>query len=174
MSTTKIQEIGNGKGWVDHRQTQRTDVKTEEEGREGYVVRVTALLQEVNLPGICYQRGREGGREGNEDHCSFGAPVRSFVVDVKRHGVDLFGRDALVLGRVVSTLGTFAECATGSDSAVPLVSAIMELLMAPQQVTPSKLQIDCLRVQLSMCCFECGCVPFVLGCKLIKNGCIYL
>jgi len=38
----------------------------------------------------------------------------------------------MVLGRVLSTLGTFAECASGTESAVPLVSAVMELLMAPQ------------------------------------------
>jgi len=49
-----------------------------------------------------------------------------------RHGVDLFGRDALLLGRVLATLGTFAECAAGSAAALPLVAAVLELLMAPR------------------------------------------
>lgn len=49
-----------------------------------------------------------------------------------RHGVDMFGRDALVLGRVLTTLGTFTECAARSPAALPLVAAVLELLAAPQ------------------------------------------
>eukprot|EP00798_Chlamydomonas_sp_ICE-L_P014088 gene14088-20040_t len=38
----------------------------------------------------------------------------------------------MILGRVLATLGGFAECATGTLAAVPLASATLELLMAPQ------------------------------------------
>lgn len=31
-----------------------------------------------------------------------------------KHGVDLFRRDSVVLGRLVTALGTFAECCEGA------------------------------------------------------------
>jgi len=51
-----------------------------------------------------------------------GAPV---------HGVDLFGRDALLLGRLLATLGAFAECAAPAPAAAGVAAAVLELLAAP-------------------------------------------
>ncbi len=61
-------------------------------------------------------------------------------VDVAKHGVDLFGRDCLVLGRLLATLAGFAECASGTPASVPLASATMELLRAPQVRSSSSLK----------------------------------
>lgn len=52
-------------------------------------------------------------------------------VDVRRHGVDLFGRDSFMLGKVLTTLGTFLECCRHTGEAVPLAAAVLELLKAP-------------------------------------------
>ncbi len=49
-----------------------------------------------------------------------------------KHGVDLFGRDTLALSRLVAVLGTFAECCAGSPAALPVCSAVLELLASPQ------------------------------------------
>lgn len=51
--------------------------------------------------------------------------------DVVKHGVDLFGRDCLVLGRLVSSLAAFMECTAGTPTSVPLASATLELLRSP-------------------------------------------
>ena len=64
--------------------------------------------------------------------------------DVERHGVDLFGRDALLLGRLMTTLAGFVSCATangigigiggGGESvgvAAPLAAALLELASSP-------------------------------------------
>jgi telomere length regulation protein len=52
--------------------------------------------------------------------------------DVQKHGVDLFGRDAYLLGKLLTTLGTFIECCSGTTSAQPLALATMELLHIPR------------------------------------------
>ena len=52
--------------------------------------------------------------------------------DQPRHGVDLFGRDALLLGRLLATLGTFMECAKDAPPAAPLAAGLLELLRAPE------------------------------------------
>jgi telomere length regulation protein len=52
--------------------------------------------------------------------------------DVRRHGVDLFGRDSFVLGRLIITLGSFLEAAGRSPEAVPLAAAVIELVKAKQ------------------------------------------
>lgn len=49
-----------------------------------------------------------------------------------RHGVDPMGRDALLLGRAVSTLAGFSEYCAGTSAAVPLASAVLDLLRSPQ------------------------------------------
>lgn len=48
--------------------------------------------------------------------------------DVRRHGVDLFGRDYFILGRLLATLGTFLEASQQSLEAAPLAAAIIELI----------------------------------------------
>ncbi len=50
---------------------------------------------------------------------------------VRKHGVDLFGRDTAVLGRLLTTLGGFAEAAAQSLAAAPVAGALLELLRAP-------------------------------------------
>ncbi|GBF95877.1 hypothetical protein Rsub_08468 [Raphidocelis subcapitata] len=52
--------------------------------------------------------------------------------DEPRHGVDLFGRDSLLLGRLLTTLGTFMECVDQAPAAAPLAAGVLELLRAPQ------------------------------------------
>ncbi len=52
--------------------------------------------------------------------------------DVRRHGVDLFGRDGLLLGRLLTTLSTFAECVAQTHTAIPLAAGTLELVRAPQ------------------------------------------
>jgi hypothetical protein len=47
-------------------------------------------------------------------------------------GIDLFGaRDALLLGRLLSVLGTFAASAADTPAALPLAAGVLELLRAP-------------------------------------------
>ncbi|KAG2442491.1 hypothetical protein HXX76_002577 [Chlamydomonas incerta] len=53
-------------------------------------------------------------------------------VDRVKHGVDLLGRDHMVLGRLLAVLGGFAEAAAGSPAAPPLANATLELLRSPQ------------------------------------------
>ncbi|KAL4535752.1 hypothetical protein Ndes2437A_g06448 [Nannochloris sp. 'desiccata'] len=48
--------------------------------------------------------------------------------DVRRHGVDLFGRDHFILGRLLATLGAFLEASQQSLEAAPLASAVIELI----------------------------------------------
>ncbi len=48
--------------------------------------------------------------------------------DVRRHGVDLFGRDYFILGRLLATLGTFLESSQQSPEAAPLAAAVIELI----------------------------------------------
>lgn len=50
--------------------------------------------------------------------------------DVRRHGVDLFGRDYFILGRLLATLGSFLEATRHSPEAVPLTTAVLELIKA--------------------------------------------
>lgn len=52
--------------------------------------------------------------------------------DVRRHGVDLFGRDSFILGRLIITLGSFLEASGRSPEAVPLAAAVIELVKAKQ------------------------------------------
>ncbi|KAJ9510510.1 hypothetical protein QJQ45_015967, partial [Haematococcus lacustris] len=53
-------------------------------------------------------------------------------VDRVSHGVDLLGRDALLLCRLLAALGCFAECASEGPAAGPLAAVLLELLAAPQ------------------------------------------
>ncbi|EFJ42875.1 hypothetical protein VOLCADRAFT_97060 [Volvox carteri f. nagariensis] len=53
-------------------------------------------------------------------------------VDKVKHGVDLLGRDHQLLGRVLTTLATFAEAAAGSTAMTSLARATLELIRAPQ------------------------------------------
>ncbi|CAL8463180.1 g2714 [Coccomyxa elongata] len=50
--------------------------------------------------------------------------------DQERHGVDLFGRDALLLGRIITCQGTFVECAAPAAVTLRLAAALLELLAA--------------------------------------------
>ncbi|EIE21374.1 hypothetical protein COCSUDRAFT_56593 [Coccomyxa subellipsoidea C-169] len=54
------------------------------------------------------------------------------AADQERHGVDLFGRDALLLGRVIVCQGTFVECAAPAGVTLRLAAALLELLAAPE------------------------------------------
>ncbi|KAK9868756.1 hypothetical protein WJX84_007936 [Apatococcus fuscideae] len=49
----------------------------------------------------------------------------------ERHGVDLFGRDSWLLGQLLLTLGTFAECTSPAPATVQLSGALVELLRTP-------------------------------------------
>ncbi len=51
--------------------------------------------------------------------------------DVERHGVDLLGRDAAVLGRLLTTLAAFAECAGPCLPGAQVAAATLELVRAP-------------------------------------------
>jgi telomere length regulation protein len=51
--------------------------------------------------------------------------------DEAGHGVDMFGRDSLLLGRLLNCLGVFAESAAGTPASLPLSSGVLELLKAP-------------------------------------------
>lgn len=51
--------------------------------------------------------------------------------DTRGHGVDLFGRDALLLGRLLTVLATFVEAAGATPAALPLAAGLLELLRAP-------------------------------------------
>jgi hypothetical protein len=53
-------------------------------------------------------------------------------VDRVKHGVDLLGRDHLVLGHLLTTLAAFTEAAAGTHSLPALANATLELLRAPQ------------------------------------------
>ncbi|GLC37986.1 hypothetical protein PLESTB_000449000 [Pleodorina starrii] len=53
-------------------------------------------------------------------------------VDRVKHGVDLLGRDHMLLGRLLATLATFAEAAAGSGAMTPLANATLELIRSPQ------------------------------------------
>jgi telomere length regulation protein len=53
-------------------------------------------------------------------------------VDKVKHGVNLLGRDTLVFSRVLATLGTFAECSTATDAALPVACAVLELIASPE------------------------------------------
>lgn len=48
--------------------------------------------------------------------------------DAVRHGVDLFGRDYYLLGRLLCTLGSFLEACQGSADAVPIAATVLELV----------------------------------------------
>lgn len=52
--------------------------------------------------------------------------------DVRQQGIDLFGRDSLLLGRLLTVLGSFVEAAAETPAAVPLCAALLELLKAPE------------------------------------------
>eukprot|EP00879_Flechtneria_rotunda_P019452 GHRR01020431.1.p1 GENE.GHRR01020431.1~~GHRR01020431.1.p1 ORF type:complete len:328 (+),score=126.87 GHRR01020431.1:473-1456(+) len=52
--------------------------------------------------------------------------------DVRHHGIDLFGRDSLLLGRLLTVLGTFVEAAAATPAAVPLSVGLLEMLKAQQ------------------------------------------
>ncbi|KAK9822319.1 hypothetical protein WJX74_006980 [Apatococcus lobatus] len=49
----------------------------------------------------------------------------------ERHGVDLFGRDCWLLGRLLLTLGTLTECASPAPATVQLSGALVELIRSP-------------------------------------------
>ncbi|KAL0019958.1 hypothetical protein WJX79_006691 [Trebouxia sp. C0005] len=51
--------------------------------------------------------------------------------DVERHGVDLFNRDPLLLGRLLITLGIFVECAGAAPIAAQLAACVLELVRSP-------------------------------------------
>ncbi len=44
----------------------------------------------------------------------------------------MLGRDTLLLGRVLATLATFSEHASGTAAATPLASATLELVRSDQ------------------------------------------
>lgn len=48
--------------------------------------------------------------------------------DVRQHGIDLFGRDHFLLGRLLCTLGAFLEASKFAPQAVPLAAAVIELI----------------------------------------------
>jgi hypothetical protein len=50
--------------------------------------------------------------------------------DVKQQGIDLFGRDSVLLGRLLTVLGSFVEAAAETPAAVPLCAGLLELLKA--------------------------------------------
>lgn len=50
--------------------------------------------------------------------------------DVNHHGIDLFGRDSLLLGRLLTVLGSFVEAAAATPAAVPLAAGLLEVLRA--------------------------------------------
>ena len=52
--------------------------------------------------------------------------------DAPRHGVDLFGRDALLLGRLLATLGRFVAAAAPAPVTAELAAATIEMLRMPQ------------------------------------------
>lgn len=52
--------------------------------------------------------------------------------DVQGHGIDLFNRDAFLLGRLLVTLGTFLECSSNSHVSPALAAATIELIRSPQ------------------------------------------
>jgi telomere length regulation protein len=52
--------------------------------------------------------------------------------DVRKHGVDLFGSDSLLLGRLLTVLGAFVEAAAATPAALPLSAGLLELVKAPQ------------------------------------------
>lgn len=52
--------------------------------------------------------------------------------DAARHGVDLFGRDSLLLGRLLATLGRFVVAAAPAPVTAHLASATIELLRTQQ------------------------------------------
>eukprot|EP00775_Hariotina_reticulata_P002036 gene2036-2358_t len=52
--------------------------------------------------------------------------------DVRKHGIDLFGRDSLLLGRLLTVLGAFVEAAAATPAVVPLAAGLLELLKAEQ------------------------------------------
>ena len=51
-------------------------------------------------------------------------------VDKQHHGIDLFGRDAFLLGRLLGTLGSFLEASAGSRESVGLAAAALEVAKA--------------------------------------------
>lgn len=52
--------------------------------------------------------------------------------DMRKHGIDLFGRDSLLLGRLLTVLGTFVECTAATPAVMPLSAGLLEVLRAPQ------------------------------------------
>jgi hypothetical protein len=52
--------------------------------------------------------------------------------DVPQQSIDLFGRDSLLLGRLLTVLGSFVEAAAETPAAVPLCAGLMELLKAKE------------------------------------------
>lgn len=61
--------------------------------------------------------------------------------DVKQQGIDLFGRDSLLLGRLLTVLGAFVEAAAETPAAMPLCVGLLELLKA-QEVSGHK-EVSC-------------------------------
>lgn len=50
--------------------------------------------------------------------------------DVPGHGIDLFGKDTFLLGRLLVTLGSFLEACHHCAEAVPIAAAVIELVKA--------------------------------------------
>lgn len=48
--------------------------------------------------------------------------------DKQLQGIDLFGRDHFLLGRLLVTLGTFVECCGPSPQTLPLAAGVLELV----------------------------------------------
>lgn len=85
------------------------------------------------------QQLRSGGMKEVTRRNAFGAVAVEWAGAIlsgmhgsgRSHGIDLFGRDFVLLGRLLTTLGTFAEC-SGFSAATPRVAAaVLELLQAP-------------------------------------------
>jgi telomere length regulation protein len=62
--------------------------------------------------------------------------------DVKQQGVDLFGRDSVLLGRLLTVLGSFVEAAAETPAAVPLCAGLLELLKAGE--VSSHKEVSCI------------------------------
>lgn len=77
--------------------------------------------------------------------------------DAPRHGIDLFGRDSLLLGRLLTTLGTFMECV---DQVGWKTSRVCVFVVCAYVCVFVCLYIDSLRLgrQLTMLGTFMGCV----------------
>ena len=110
-------------------QQQRTNTR---DGKAGRVVRASERS-------LAAQQKKVGPLRKNEPHANRFPPIALKWAaallkecDVRRHGVDLFGRDYFILGRLVATLGSLLEASQRSSEAVFLSTAVLELIKGHQ------------------------------------------